>query len=264
MEQVGGAGGDRRPFARLGQAAKRQTERTSIFDIPQDGAELLQDGEATLQAVACVLDAPADRGLGRAQRRARARARRQRLPGFGEVLSEHGVDPGRVQGAWVVPPFILKDLNGPALRWHEVRGRMGPFLKNELWRRVDAEVRQGSAVAWETMGLMAENVVVVKHAQPWRKLLGDARARLSWPNIKAAARSGADARARRRVRRVAVALQVVVARRVGGDAVAHPRRPRGHIRRAADDVARRRDDLARQSLRRDLRPRRAAPPPTRL
>ena len=44
-------------------------------------------------------------------------------------------------------------------------------------------------MAWETMGLMAENVVVVKHAQPWRKLLGDARARLSWPNIKAAARS---------------------------------------------------------------------------
>ena len=193
MEQVlsGGAGGDFDGLS-LGSGKPpnaKPKERTSIFDIPQDGAELLQDGEATLQAVAAFWTRLRTEGWD-----ALCGARvlgpvGSVFPRFGEVLSEHGVDPGRVQGAWVVPPFILKDLNGPALRWHEVRGRMGPFLKNELWRRVDAEVRQGSAVAWETMGLMAENVVVVKHAQPWRKLLGDARARLSWPNIKAAARS---------------------------------------------------------------------------
>ena len=193
MEQVlsgGGAGGGDGLSLGSGKPPNaKPKERTSIFDIPQDGAELLQDGEATLQAVAAFWTRLRTEGWD-----ALCGARvlgpvGSVFPRFGEVLSEHGVDPGRVQGAWVVPPFILKDLNGPALRWHEVRGRMGPFLKNELWRRVDAEVRQGSAVAWETMGLMAENVVVVKHAQPWRKLLGDARARLSWPNIKAAARS---------------------------------------------------------------------------
>ena len=123
----GGAGGDYDGLS-LGSGKPpnaKPKERTSIFDIPQDGAELLQDGEATLQAVAAFWTRLRTEGWD-----ALCGARvlgpvGSVFPRFGEVLSEHGVDPGRVQGAWVVPPFILKDLNGPALRWHEVRGRMG-------------------------------------------------------------------------------------------------------------------------------------------
>jgi hypothetical protein len=72
------------------------------------------------------------------------------FPRLKDALADASVAAEDVEGVWVVPPFVLKDL--PAdLRWHDVRGRLSPFLKNNLWRRIDAEVRAGRAVTMESV-----------------------------------------------------------------------------------------------------------------
>ena len=99
------------------------------------------------------------------------------FPRLSEAMREAGVSEDRVLGVWVVPPFILKDLDAladsgsaPTYSWHAVRGRLGPFLKNNLWRRIDAEARAGRPIAWQSMGLQPQNVVLVKQQRDWRSL----------------------------------------------------------------------------------------------
>ena len=100
------------------------------------------------------------------------------FPRMTAALADKGVTPDNVEGVWVVPGFIVKDLDG-ALRWHDVRGRLGPFLKNNLWSKIDAEVRQGLAVDWTKMGLLKENVVVVRHKRELREMARSAYAQLT-------------------------------------------------------------------------------------
>eukprot|EP00966_Prymnesium_polylepis_P127492 2948840-Prymnesium_polylepis.1 len=65
---------------------------------------------------------------------------------------------------------------------------MAPFLKNDVWRRIDGEVRGGQAVDWQKMALLGENLVVVKVARPWRELAATARAQMTRKNATRAAR----------------------------------------------------------------------------
>ena len=41
------------------------------------------------------------------------------------------------------------------VRWHTVRGRVAPFLKNDYLGRIDGELRTGVAIDWRAMGMQA-------------------------------------------------------------------------------------------------------------
>lgn len=152
-----------------GRPPARRGETTSIFDIP-DEEELLKTGEKHVEAMAAfvrhVRTEAWDMQCGACVLGEVASV----FPGFSGVLTDRGIQVARVLGAWAVPPFVLKDLEhnkgSQHLLWRQVRGRLAPFLKNDLWKRVDAEVRQGRAVDWEAMCILGENSVVVKFYRP--------------------------------------------------------------------------------------------------
>ena len=128
------------------------------------------------------------------------------FPRFRDKLGEAAVEAAQVDGAWVVPPFILKDVKEDAvarIRWHDAKKRLGPFLKNDNWRRINAEVAQGLPVDWRKMGLMATNVVVVKQRFSWRAMAmssaASAREEATWDNAKALARRAYEGATRDRL-----------------------------------------------------------------
>ena len=186
------------PPAKLGSgappSARRQQQQKGLFDIPDEG-ELLKDGEETIQKVTATVEWLRTEGWDLRCGASVLGTVSAVFPSFGQALDKRGVLAEYVIGAWVVPPFIVSDLiarDGGAtlLPWRATRGRMAPFLKNDVWRRIDAEVRQGHPVDWQKMSLLAENLVVVKVARPWRELAAQAAAQLTWPNAKRAARTG--------------------------------------------------------------------------
>ena len=135
------------PFA----PRKRREEPKGLFDLPDDP---LKEGEATAQAVAENIawlrregfDARCDAHvLGTVP---------EVFAGFGAVLDERSLEVGRLHGVWVVPPFVLKDIDAQ-VRWHTVRSRIAPFLKNDYLGRIDGELRTGAAIDWRAMGMQA-------------------------------------------------------------------------------------------------------------
>ena len=126
-------------------------------------------------------------------------------PRFAEALAEHGVPATHVEGAWVVPPFVLKDLQ-PHPRWREARGRLGPFLKNDVWARVGSEVRQGRVIGWEKMGLQPANLVCVKYYVPWAATAAAARSQITWGGARRAVSAVRSLATRHNLRHGAVAL----------------------------------------------------------
>ena len=131
--------------------------------------EPLKEGEKTAQAVAATLTWLREEGVD-----VRCDANvlgtvPEVFPRFRAALDERRIGVSQLRGVWVVPPFVLKDL-GTEVRWHALRGRIAPFLKNDYLARIDGELRTGDAIDWGAMSLQAENVVVVKRAQPWAEL----------------------------------------------------------------------------------------------
>ena len=125
------------------------------------------------------------------------------FPRLAAALADAGVPVDCVEGVWVVPPFIVSGLPHPA-RWHEVRARLGPFLKNNLWRRIDAEARGGAAVDWTKMGLQPENLVVVMHRRRWREIGGSLWQQATWAAARSVALSFYRGATRERLRGLAV------------------------------------------------------------
>lgn len=184
---------DDAPILGSGQPPERRKnekkKERSIFDLPESPEEMMQDGEATAEYVRNLIGRLRAEGADVRCGACIVGDVQSALPDLSTALSDAGVaDPSRVEGLWVVPPFVLKGL-GKSIRWHEARGRLGPFLKNDVWRRVDADVRQGRAVDWVTMGLQPENLVVVKHRATWRQMIDGVRTHLTWRAVTQLARS---------------------------------------------------------------------------
>ena len=135
------------PFA----PRKKRDEPKGLFDLPDDP---FKEGEQTAQAVAENIA-----WLRREGSDARCDAHvlgtvTEVFAGFLAVLDERQLEVGRIRGVWVVPPFILKDIDAQ-VRWHTVRGRVAPFLKNDYLGRIDGELRTGAAIDWKAMGMQA-------------------------------------------------------------------------------------------------------------
>ena len=188
-----GAGGQTAPL--LGSGAPRSSGGKprdgprGLFDMP-DQEEFLKEGEANVEWVKeWVTRLRVEGGDVRSGAFVLGSVS-ETFPRLRDALEASGIRAARVEGLWVVPPFVMKGLP-TASRWHQARGRLGPFLKNELWRRVNAEVIQGRAVDWAKMGLQPENVVVARHRREWRELAATAREQLrqlSWSGTKQAVR----------------------------------------------------------------------------
>jgi hypothetical protein len=147
-------------------APRTRDEPRGLFDLPD---EPLKEGEKTAQAVVATLTWLREEGVD-----VRCDANvlgtvPEVFPRFRAALDERRIGVSQLRGVWVVPPFVLKDL-GTEVRWHALRGRIAPFLKNDYLARIDGELRTGDAIDWGAMSLQAENVVVVKRAQPWAEL----------------------------------------------------------------------------------------------
>ena len=135
------------PFA----PRKRREEPKGLFDLPDDP---LKEGEATAQAVAENIawlrregvDARCDAYVLGTVPDVFAR--------FSALLDGRSLEVSRLRGVWVVPPFVLKDIDAQ-VRWHTVRGRVAPFLKNDYLGRIDGELRTGAAIDWRAMGMQA-------------------------------------------------------------------------------------------------------------
>ena len=168
----------------LGGGPRR--DKHSPFGLP-DEETFLKDGEATVQwwkdTIVNLRTEGADARCGAVTLGTVADV----FPNFLGALEKAGVDSAQIEGAWVVPPFIVKDLGGRA-HWREARGRLAPFLKNDVWRRINAEASQGAAVDWQKMGLMAPNLVVVKQRRAWRELATVARSQVTWAATRRLAR----------------------------------------------------------------------------
>ena len=127
------------------------------------------------------------------------------FPRLKDALAEASVAAENVEGVWVVPPFVLKGLPED-LRWHDVRGRLSPFLKNNLWRLIDAEVRAGRAVDFHPMRLQPNNLVLARHVRPRHVLLGAARRQLTWAQLRRGARDAYAGATREQCARLVVTL----------------------------------------------------------
>ena len=182
---------------------KKPGEPESIFEL--DEKEMLKRGEATVEWITSTYTRLCTEGSDMRRGAVSLSTVAASFPRMLEALGDVGVGAENVEGVWVVPPFILKDLP-PVMRWHDVRGRLGPFLKNDVWRRIDAEVRAGRAVDWSTMGLQPENVVVVRHRWPWKALALAAAKQLTWTNLKRWARDAYAAATRERLGALLVRL----------------------------------------------------------
>ena len=100
------------------------------------------------------------------------------LPRFDGALAAHAIPRTRVLGVWTVPPPLLRHLDGGHAPWADVRPRLGPFVDSwpQLRRLSDRAAREprdggggGAAAAgfdeaeWQAMGLLGENLLLVKH-----------------------------------------------------------------------------------------------------
>lgn len=173
---------------------RRKKQAAGLFDLPDD-EDMLKHGEKTVEWVASTVSWVRTEGTEARCAAAVLGPTSSTFPRLRDALADADVPLDTVEGLWVVPPFILKDLD-PCSRWHVVRGRLGPFLKNNLWVRIDAEVRQGRAVDWPSMGLMAENLVVVRHRRRWLDLAAGVWRELTWAATRRAARDVRDAATR--------------------------------------------------------------------
>ena len=165
------------------QQAKKPSsdqEPKSIFELPDDP---VAEGERIAQAVS---ETFAWLGQERVDRRCDACVLGTVLevfPRFGAALSDRGLAVETLRGVWVVPPFTLKDL-GTEMRWHAVRGRLAPFMKNDYLHRIDGELRTGAAIDWVPMGLQADNLVLVKRQLSWAELWQQLRRSLTWREVR--------------------------------------------------------------------------------
>ncbi|KAL1515072.1 hypothetical protein AB1Y20_004136 [Prymnesium parvum] len=196
--------------AKLGSGEPPSSRRArSMFEIP-DEQQMIKDGEAMIEKVSATV-----RWLRTEGTDVRCTAHvlgcvSDVFPTFGATLDARQLARGHVVGVWVVPPFIVKDLikddKHARLAWRQTRGRLGPFLKNDLWRRIDREVQQGRPVDWKAMGLQQENLVVVKVRLPWRQLTADLAKKITRKNAVLAARTAYKLTTRENVWYVAVTL----------------------------------------------------------
>ena len=171
-----GAGG---PILGSGRAPQKEAE---------DPDQWVKDGEASVKWMKDMLARVQVEGTDSRRGALVLGSVEESFPRIAALLDAHQVAHHHVEGMWVVPGFILKDLDGPNLRWHEVRGRLGPFLKNDFWRKVNAEVGQGRAVDWQAMGLQAQNWVVVRHRRELREMVRSLYQQTSWAGTKRLAR----------------------------------------------------------------------------
>ena len=160
----------------------------SVFDPPADEDELFNDGQIAAQAAASFYERLR---AGVSDMRCALRSLgtvREVFPALASVLRAANVPTGMVRGVWVVPPFVVAGIDGAEIPWREARTRLAPFAQNDLWPRIDAEVRANRAVGWEQMGLQPENLVLVKHALPFHRLAAAAWRQASARNLAVAAR----------------------------------------------------------------------------
>ncbi len=182
-----------------GRPPARKAER-SIFDPPESREELIEDGQRAAEWVSSSIAWLRTEGADALQGALVLGTVAAVFPRFADALHEAGLGHGDVSGVWVVPPIVVKGIGGGAqepahepdppaaprrVSWHGARTRLGPFLKNDLWRRIDGEVRGSLPVDWARMGLLGENAVVVRHRRSWAEL---ARRYLSAASVRGAAR----------------------------------------------------------------------------
>ena len=160
----------------------------SVFDPPADEDELFNDGQIAAQAAASFYERLR---AGASDMRCALRSLgtvREVFPALASALRAAKIPVGMVRGVWVVPPFVAAGIDGADIPWREARTRLAPFARNDLWPRIDAEVRGNRAVGWEQIGLQPENLVLVKHALPFHRLAAAAWRHASARNLAAAAR----------------------------------------------------------------------------
>ena len=219
---------------------RSRAARRCLSSIAQDGAERSTIGAATRHAGAADVDAPADaRPVASAARACSACPSPASTRGLARCCRKSAstlpARAGRVARAAVHP----QGPHGRRLRWHEVRGRMGPFLQERRRGATPSDAGVGGGVGDD--GVAAARAGAA--AQPWPRAARRTRARGALSCIKAAARS-ALARPR------APASSSLRLYFQGGGSSARVatlmiillRRPTRSLRRAADDVARRRDE----------------------
>ena len=192
----------------LGVPRERRKRRpgeppASIFE--HDEEEMLKRGEATVEWVTAMYTRLTTEGSDMRRGAVLLGTVADAFPRLKDALAEASVAAENVEGVWVVPPFVLKGLPED-LRWHDVRGRLSPFLKNNLWRRIDAEVRAGRAVDFHSMHLQPNNLVIARHVRPWRTLLGAARRQLTWAKLRRGARDAYAGATREQCARLVVTL----------------------------------------------------------
>ena len=189
--QLSGADGGDGPQLGSGGPPERRREKKrerGLFDLPESPEEMMKDGEATVAYVSDVVSKLRAEGADVRCGACVAGDVQSAFPDLRAALGAVGVpEVSRIEGVWVVPPFVLKGLD-TRLRWHEVRGRLGPFLKNDIWHRINGEVCQGLAVDWAKMGLQPENLVVAKHRATWRMMGEKLLAHVTWSGMKQLAR----------------------------------------------------------------------------
>ena len=165
-----------------GDSQQRRRGPKSPFELPSE-EDFLKDGEATVQYWKDLAERVRMQGAEVRCSAVTLGSVVDTFPRLRSALEEADLSTERVEGLWVVPPFVLKDL-GTHARWHEAKGRLGPFLKNDAWRKIDAEVHLGRAVDWAKMGLLADNLVVVKHRATWRAMVSGMREHVTWDGAK--------------------------------------------------------------------------------
>ena len=165
---------------------------SSVFHIP-DEAEILKKGEQTVQWVTQTITWLQTEGNDIRRGALVIGTVAEALPLLSAAFEKYGIAVASVEGLWVVPPFIVKGVDGPGLRWHNVRARLAPFLKNNLWPRIDGDARSGCPIDWRSMGLTAEHLVVVRHRRSWAELATVVARQASWTGTKRVARTAYSA-----------------------------------------------------------------------
>lgn len=185
-----GAGAEPPGGPTLGSGGPKPPKEKPFFDIP-DEEELIKQGQANIEkiqrAIAWISNEGTDVQCGASIVGDVERV----FPAFKETLTSRDISTACVQGVWVLPEFVLKDLVGhdpkTLLPWRSTRDRIGAFLKNDFWRRLNAEVEQGLPIDWQKMALQPDFIVVVKVKQPLRQLASQAWAKVTRKNSKAVA-----------------------------------------------------------------------------
>ncbi len=170
------------------QHVRDHTRPRSVFDPPADEDELFNDGQIAAQAAASFYERLRAGASGMRCALRSLGTVREVLPALASALRAAKIPVGMVRGVWVVPPFVAAGIDGADIPWREACTRLAPFARNDLWPRIDAEVRGNRAVGWEQMGLQPENLVLVKHALPFHRLAAATWRHASARNLAAAAR----------------------------------------------------------------------------